>query len=56
MISSVPPEVKEKLLARSALNRFVDPNEIATLVGFIIEPGSVAICGANFEINGGSSL
>ena len=56
MISSVPPEVKEKLLDRSALDRFVNPSEIATLIDFIIEPGSVAICGANFEINGGSSL
>ena len=56
MISGVPVEVKERLLSRSALNRFVNPNEIATLIDFIIDPDSIAICGANFEINGGSSL
>ena len=56
MFSGIPPQVREGLLDRSALNRFVNPNEIAKWIDFIIDPNSIALCSGNFEINRGSFL
>jgi len=56
MISGIPAQVRGGFLDRSALNRFVNPNEITKLIDCIIDPKSIAVCSGNFEINRGGFL
>jgi 3-oxoacyl-[acyl-carrier protein] reductase len=49
----VPKEVKEKLLASSALGRSAEPEEIADAVSFLISDQARYITGATLDVNGG---
>lgn len=49
----VPKEVKEKLLAGSALGRAAEPQEIANAVAFLISDKAEYITGATLDVNGG---
>ena len=49
----VPKEVKEKLLAGSALGRSAEPQEIADAVTFLISDEARYITGATLDVNGG---
>ena len=56
MTSNIPPKIVEILNSRSAINRFVEPNEVARVLEFLIDENSEAICGTGIDINGGSYL
>lgn len=49
----VPKDVKEKLLAGSALGRPAEPTEIADAVAFLISDKAAYITGATLDVNGG---
>jgi 3-oxoacyl-[acyl-carrier protein] reductase len=54
LTEGVPPEVSEQFLARAALKRFGDPDEIAAGVDFIV--GSAYLTGQVISIDGGLSI
>lgn len=56
MTNLIPKHVKESIISRSAIGRFVDTSEVVRLVKFLISKESASICGADLEINGGSFL
>lgn len=45
--------VADVLLARSAVKRLVEPDEVARLVGFLCGPGTDSITGASYDMTGG---
>ncbi|MFY0407666.1 SDR family oxidoreductase [Solicola sp. PLA-1-18] len=45
--------VADVLLARSAVKRLVEPDEVARLVGFLCGPGTDSITGATHDMTGG---
>jgi NAD(P)-dependent dehydrogenase (short-subunit alcohol dehydrogenase family) len=56
MTNLIPKHVKDLIISRTAIGRFVDTSEIVRLVEFLISKESESICGVELEINGGSFL
>ena len=56
MTGSMPPEVKEKLVASTPLQRAARPEEIAELIAFLCSDKSSFITGQVIVIEGGRSL
>ena len=56
MKEDIPVQIKESIISRTALGRFVHTSEVDRLVEFLISEESASICGTELEINGGSSL
>lgn len=53
MGEAVPAEVRNKLIASSALQRAADPEEIASVVAWMASPGAGYVTGATLDVNGG---
>lgn len=53
MGEAVPAEVRNKLIASSALQRAADPEEIASVVAWMVSPGAGYVTGATLDVNGG---
>jgi 3-oxoacyl-[acyl-carrier protein] reductase len=53
MNRTLPPEEKEKEIAKIWLGRFAEPEEIATVVVFALSPASSFIVGQNILVDGG---
>ena len=45
--------VRDVLLARTPVKRLIDPEEVASLVGFLCGPGTDSINGASYVLDGG---
>lgn len=56
MVMSVPPEIREKIIAQIPVGRFGTPEEVAQAVGFLAAESSGFITGSNLTINGGQYL
>jgi len=52
MVAALPDNIKETLIARIPMGRFGQPEEVATMVRYLVSEGSY-ITGQNFELNGG---
>jgi NAD(P)-dependent dehydrogenase (short-subunit alcohol dehydrogenase family) len=53
MGEAVPPEIRNKLIASSALQRAAEPEEIASAVAMLISPAAAYVTGATLDVNGG---
>lgn len=53
MGEAVPQEIRNKLIASSALQRAAEPEEIASAVAWLVSPGAGYITGATLDVNGG---
>jgi acetoacetyl-CoA reductase len=53
MILAIPEDIRDKILAEIPMRRFAKPEEIATVVTFLVEEKNGYITGANIPINGG---
>jgi 3-oxoacyl-[acyl-carrier protein] reductase len=51
-----PPEVRQDVKAKIPLGRFIDPHEVAMMVGYLCSPAADAITGATIDINAGLSM
>jgi 3-hydroxybutyrate dehydrogenase len=51
----MPPErvVREVMLARAAIRRLIEPEEVAELVAYLCSPEAAMITGASQTIDGG---
>jgi len=56
MIEAIGPDIREKIEASIPLGRFGRPEEIASLVAYILSDEASYISGANFNINGALHL
>jgi NAD(P)-dependent dehydrogenase (short-subunit alcohol dehydrogenase family) len=53
MGEKVPKEVRDKLIATSALQRAAEPEEIASVIGFLVSEDARYVTGATIDVNGG---
>jgi acetoacetyl-CoA reductase len=53
MIMNVPEKIRDKILAEVPMGRFAEPEEVAHVVGFLVDEKNSYITGANIAINGG---
>lgn len=53
MGEAVPPEIRNKLIASSALGRAAEPEEIAAAVLWLASPAAGYVTGATLDVNGG---
>jgi len=53
MTAAVPANVMEKLVARIPVGRLGEPNEVARVVEFLVDPESGYITGQVYPVNGG---
>lgn len=53
MGEAVPPALRDKLIASSALQRAAEPEEIASVVAWLVSPGAGYVTGATLDVNGG---
>lgn len=53
---SLSDKVREKIIQRTPLGRFVKPEEVAEAIVFLISDGSQGITGATIPVDGGCSL
>jgi acetoacetyl-CoA reductase len=56
MVSAVPENVLEKVIAQIPAGRLGDPDEVARVVEFLADPESQYITGAVYSINGGLNM
>jgi acetoacetyl-CoA reductase len=56
MVMSVPEEVRNKIIAQIPVGRLGLPEEIASLVAFLVSESAGFITGANFSVNGGQHM
>jgi acetoacetyl-CoA reductase len=56
MLSSVKPEVMDKIVSAIPLGRLGSPSEVASAVAFLAADESAFITGANLDINGGQYM
>lgn len=53
MGQKVPKPIRDKLIASSGLQRAAEPEEIASVVGFLVSDDARYITGATVDVNGG---
>ncbi|WP_421793717.1 SDR family NAD(P)-dependent oxidoreductase [Hydrocarboniphaga effusa] len=53
MGEKVPKELRDKLIATSALQRAAEPEEIAAVIGFLVSDDARYVTGTTIEVNGG---
>jgi 3-oxoacyl-[acyl-carrier protein] reductase len=53
MGEAVPAEIRNKLIASSALQRAAEPEEIASVIAWMVSPGAGYVTGATLDVNGG---
>ncbi|MFZ2314264.1 MAG: acetoacetyl-CoA reductase [Gammaproteobacteria bacterium] len=53
MVKAVPEAIQQKILAEIPMGRFAEPEEIAHVVGFLVNQKNAYITGANIAVNGG---
>ena len=53
MGEKVPKEMRDKLIASSGLQRAAEPEEIASVVGFLVSDDARYVTGATVDVNGG---
>lgn len=53
MMEKIAPDILSKIIEQIPVGRLAMPNEIASLVSFLVTESSGYITGANFAINGG---
>ncbi|MGF7135256.1 NAD(P)-dependent dehydrogenase (short-subunit alcohol dehydrogenase family) [Paraburkholderia sp. EB58] len=53
MGEKVPKEIRDRLIAGSALQRAAEPEEIASAVGFLVSDDARYVTGATLDVNGG---
>jgi NAD(P)-dependent dehydrogenase (short-subunit alcohol dehydrogenase family) len=53
MTAAIPPATMEKILARIPVGRTCDPDEVARVVEFLVDPESAYITGQIYAVNGG---
>ncbi|GAA0709288.1 SDR family NAD(P)-dependent oxidoreductase [Vreelandella titanicae] len=53
MGEKVPKEIRDKLIAGSGLQRAAEPEEIASVVGFLVSDEASYMTGATVDVNGG---
>lgn len=53
MGEKVPKELRDKLIATSALQRAAEPEEIAAVIGFLVSEDARYVTGTTIEVNGG---
>jgi 3-oxoacyl-[acyl-carrier protein] reductase len=56
MLDAIPPELRERTLARIPIGRFAKADEIAEVVAFLAGPASEYITGQVIHVNGGLYL
>jgi NAD(P)-dependent dehydrogenase (short-subunit alcohol dehydrogenase family) len=56
MVSALPENVLEKVIAQIPAGRLGEPDEVARVVEFLADPDSRYITGAVFSINGGLNM
>ncbi len=53
MGEKVPKELRDKLIASTGLQRAAEPEEIASVVGFLVSDDARYVTGATLDVNGG---
>ena len=53
MVRAVRPDVLEKIVASIPVKRLGEPDEIASIVGWLASDQSAFATGADFSVNGG---
>jgi acetoacetyl-CoA reductase len=56
MVSALPEDVLDKVVAQIPAGRLGEPDEVARVVEFLADPDSRYITGAVFSINGGLNM
>lgn len=56
MTRAIRPDIREQIVAGIPVGRMGDPTDIARVVGFLCEPASGFITGANIPVNGGQFM
>ncbi len=56
LTSALPPEVQDKALSETLLGEFVDPEDVAAVVGFLCGPGARKITGQVIRVDSGQWL
>jgi NAD(P)-dependent dehydrogenase (short-subunit alcohol dehydrogenase family) len=55
-VLAMPEEVRERALRSAPSGRFVEPEEIAAAVSFLVGPGAAQISGQTIAVDGAASL
>ena len=53
MVMAVPEDVRKNIIAHVPMGRLGTPQEVAVVVGFLADPRSSYVTGANVPVNGG---
>lgn len=56
MVMAVPEEVRNKIIAQIPVGRLGKPEEIASIVGYLVSDEAAFITGANIAMNGGQHM
>ncbi|MEO6487365.1 MAG: SDR family oxidoreductase, partial [Thermoanaerobaculia bacterium] len=56
LTNALPPDVQEKALSETLLGEFVDPEDVAAVVGFLCGPGARKITGQVIRVDSGQLL
>ena len=56
MVAAVPPEALARVVERIPVGRLGEPEEVARVIEFLVDPGSSYITGVDYDINGGLAM
>jgi acetoacetyl-CoA reductase len=56
MVRAVPEEALAKVVAKIPVGRLGEPEEIARVVEFLVDPDSAFITGQIYSVNGGQHM